>query len=203
MLKLSPHEVLRILKQRSFLETFVKDHGTTLGSSQILTTCGNSGKYQLLAFIDKPPLWKQKELGKRSLLVLSGGVEIITTRSLKNSKTAEFLRDVCQRPWNDIIGNSQILTTCGNSGKYQLLAFIDKHAPLKAKRTGKKKSPCIIYKLIRKLRKRAETSWKRKRSYWAYLKASRNKVNNSVKYAKGKYFNDNLTANKKDPSKTW
>ena len=130
VLKLSPHEVLRILKQRSFLETFVKDHGTTLGISQILTTCANSGKYQLLAYIDK-------------------------------------------------------------------------HAPLKAKRTGKKKSPCIIYKLIRKLRKRAETSWKRKRAYWAYLKASRNKVNNSVKYAKGKYFNDNLTANKKDPRKTW
>ena len=28
-------------------------------------------------------------------------------------------------------------------------------------------------------------------------------MNNSVKYAKGKYFNDNLTANKKDPRKTW
>ncbi|CAH3027201.1 unnamed protein product [Porites evermanni] len=41
------------LKQRSFLKTFVKDHGTTLGNSQILTTCGNSGKNQLLACIDK------------------------------------------------------------------------------------------------------------------------------------------------------
>ena len=64
-LKLSPHEVLRILKQRSFLETFVKDHGTTLGSSQILTTCGNSGKYQLLAYIDKHGPLKAKRTGKK------------------------------------------------------------------------------------------------------------------------------------------
>ena len=27
--------------------------------------------------------------------------------------------------------------------------------------------------------------------------------NNTIKYAKRKYFNDNLTTNKKDPHKTW
>ncbi|CAH3146371.1 unnamed protein product [Porites lobata] len=51
--------------RRSFLETFVKDHGTTLGSSQILTTCGNSGKYQLLAYIDKHGPLKAKRTGKK------------------------------------------------------------------------------------------------------------------------------------------
>lgn len=29
------------------------------------------------------------------------GVKVITKRSLKNFKTAEFLKDVCERPWDD------------------------------------------------------------------------------------------------------
>lgn len=91
--------------------------------------------------------------------------------------------------------------------KNQLLTCIDKHVPLKTKRTGKKKSPCIIYKLIGKIRNRDFLKKKAERtkdqSFWADFKTSRNIVKNSVKYAKRKYFNDNLTANKKDPHKTW
>jgi len=35
-------------------------------------------------------------------------------------------------------------------------------------------------------------------------RAERTKVpNNTIKYAKRKYFNDNLATNKKDPHKTW
>lgn len=51
------------------------------------------------------------------------------------------------------------------------------------------------------LKKKAEQT--KDQSYWADFKTSRNKVNNSIKYAKRKHFNDNLTANKKDPRKTW
>ena len=51
------------------------------------------------------------------------------------------------------------------------------------------------------LKKKAERT--KDQSYWEDFKASRNEVNNSMKYAKRKYFNDNLTANKKDPHKTW
>jgi len=35
-----------------------------------------------------------------------------------------------------------------------------------------------------------------------HFKTARNEVNNSIKYAKRKYFSDNLAASKKDPRKT-
>ena len=77
------------------------------------------------------------------------------------------------------LGNYVVITTCGNFGKNQLLTCIDKHVPLKTKRTGKKKSPCIIYKLIGKIRKRDFLKKKAERtkdqSYWADFKTSRNK----------------------------
>ena len=52
------------------------------------------------------------------------------------------------------------------------------------------------------LKKKAEQN-KDHQSYWADFKAARNQVNNSIKYAKRTYFNENLAANKKDPRKTW
>ena len=52
------------------------------------------------------------------------------------------------------------------------------------------------------LKKKAE--WNEDQSYWADFKAARNEVPTiSIKYAKRKYFNDILAANKKDPRKTW
>ena len=38
---------------------------------------------------------------------------------------------------------------------------------------------------------------------WDQYKKSRNEVNNSLKFAKQRYFTKNLDANKKDPKKTW
>jgi len=40
-------------------------------------------------------------------------------------------------------------------------------------------------------------------SSWADFKTARNEVNNSIKYAKYKYFSDNLAASRKDPCETW
>ena len=69
------------------------------------------------------------------------------------------------------------------------------------------KSPWITYEFVRKMRKsdflkmKAEQS--KDQSYWAAFTAARNEVNNSIKYAKRKYFEDNLAANRNDPRKTW
>ena len=51
------------------------------------------------------------------------------------------------------------------------------------------------------LKKKAEQS--KDQSYWAAFRAERNEVNNAIKYAKRKYFDDNLAANRNDPRKTW
>ena len=58
---------------------------------------------------------------------------------------------------------------------------------MRSKRIGNKKSPWITHELIRKMRKRD------------FLK----KKADSIKYAKRKYFSDNLAASRKDPRKTW
>ena len=91
--------------------------------------------------------------------------------------------------------------------KNQFLTCIDKHAPIRSKRIGNKKSPWITHELIRKMRKRDFLKKKAERTKdqycWIDFKAARNEVNNSIKYAKLKYFCDSLSACKKDPRKTW
>ena len=51
------------------------------------------------------------------------------------------------------------------------------------------------------LKKKAERT--KDQSSWANFKTARIEVNNSIKYAKRKYFSDNLAASRKDPRKTW
>ena len=92
--------------------------------------------------------------------------------------------------------------------KNQVLDCIDKHAPLKMKRVGNKKSPWITNELVRKMRKRdflikKKAEQNKDQSYWAAFRAARNEVNHSIKYAKRKYFDDNLAADRNDPRKTW
>ena len=135
-----------------------------------------------------------------------GDVKIITTRSFKKFDNEEFLKDIEQRQWGAISLFSDP-NGMWEFWKNQFLDFIDKHAPLKMKRVGNKKSPWITNELVRKMRKRdflkkkAEQS--KDQSYWAAFRAARNEVNNAIKYAKRKYFDDNLAANRNDPRKTW
>ena len=51
------------------------------------------------------------------------------------------------------------------------------------------------------LKKKAEQT--KNQSCWDDFKTARNEVNNSIKYAKCKYFSDNLAASRKNPRKTW
>ena len=91
--------------------------------------------------------------------------------------------------------------------KNQFLTCIDKHAPMRSKRIWNKKSPWITHELIRKMRKRdflkKKAEQTKDQSCWDDFKTARNEVNNSIKYAKCKYFSDNLAASRKNPRKTW
>ena len=51
------------------------------------------------------------------------------------------------------------------------------------------------------LKKKADRT--KDQSCWDDFKTARNEVNNSIKYAKRKYFSDNLAASRNDPRKTW
>ena len=125
---------------------------------------------------------------------------------LKNFHEKEFLADVELIQWDDITLFSHA-NEMWEFWKNQFLTCIDKHAPMRSKRIGNKKSPWITHELIRKMRKRDFLKKKAERtedqSSWADFKTARNEVNNSIKYAKREYFSDNLAASRKDPRKTW
>ena len=94
-----------------------------------------------------------------------------------------------------------------NSWKHLLMSVIDKHAPLKTKRIRKHRSPWITNELLREIRKRDFLKKKATSTNdplnWKEFKDVRNKVNNSIKKAKRKYFSEKLDASKCDPRKTW
>ena len=137
---------------------------------------------------------------------IPGCVKIISTRSFKHFNQEEFLADVELIQWDDINLFSHP-NEMWEFWKNQFLTCIDKHAPIRSKRIGNKKSPWITHELIRKMRKRDFLRKKAERTKdqycWNDFKAARSEVNNSIKYAKRKYFCDNLSACKKDPRKTW
>ena len=69
-----------------------------------------------------------------------------------------------------------------------LINCIDKHAPLRLKRVGKKKSPWITRQLKQKMRKRDILKKKGKQTgdplIWQQYKYSRNCMNNEIKKVK-------------------
>ena len=142
---------------------------------------------------------------RKTHYTIPGCVKIISTRSFKNFNEEEFLADVALIQWDDISLFSHP-NEMWEFWKNQFLTCIDKHAPMRSKRIGNKKSPWITYELIRKMRKRdflkKKAELTKDQSSWADFKTARNEVNNSFKYAKRKYFSDNLAASRKDPRKT-
>ena len=88
-----------------------------------------------------------------------------------------------------------------------LMKAIDKHAPLKTKRAGNKKSPWITDHLRREMHRR---DFLKKKAVlgssplaWDQYKRAWNHTNNEIKNAKRKYFTDNLESSKSNPEKTW
>ena len=87
------------------------------------------------------------------------------------------------------------------------MSVIDKHAPLKTKRIRSNRSPWITNELLSEIYKRDFLKKKATSTndplIWKKIKDARNKVNNSIKKAKWKYFFEKLDASKCDPRKTW
>ena len=143
---------------------------------------------------------------RKTRYTIPGCAKIISTRSFKNFNKEAFLADVELIQWDNISLFSHP-NEMWEFWKNQFLTCIDKHAPMRSKRIGNKKSPWITHELIRKMRKRdflkKKTEQTKDQSCWDDFKTARNEVNNSIKYAKGKYFSDNLAASRKNPRKTW
>ena len=136
----------------------------------------------------------------------TGGSSIIETRQFKRFKAENFLQDLEQKNWNCIVSHSDP-NKMWDAWRNLMMSAIDKHAPLKKKRVGKKKSPWITCDFLHKMRIR--DSLKKKAPLTSdqevrnQYKRFRNESNIAIKEEKRKYFKENLDANKKDPKTTW
>ena len=90
--------------------------------------------------------------------------------------------------------------------KDMLMQAIDKHALLKTKRAGNKKSPWVTDHLRHEMHRRDFLQRKAvlggSPSAWDQYKRTRNHTNNEIKNAKRKYFTNNLESSKSNFTKT-
>ena len=132
-----------------------------------------------------------------------GGSSIIVTRQFKRFKADNFLQVLKQKDWNCIAIHSDPNKTW-DAWRNLMMSAIDKHAPLKKKRVGRKISPWITQDLLYKMRMRdslKKASLTSVQKVWNKYKLFRNESNNAIKEAKRNFFKTNLDANKKDLKK--
>ena len=134
------------------------------------------------------------------------GKRIIEIRSMKNFRKEQYLWDLEQQNWNDIKLSSDP-NTMWSKWKSMLMECIDRHAPLRHKRVGNRRSPWITSQLQREMRKRDYLKQKavREDNYqiWEQFKHARNHTNNLIKTAKREYFVNNFEINKSNSKETW
>ncbi|XP_028403422.1 uncharacterized protein LOC114526119 [Dendronephthya gigantea] len=120
---------------------------------------------------------------------------IIQSRVFKNFNKNDFLRELNEKPWCEV--NSQNNPNCmWDIWKSLLMESIDKHAPIRSRRVGRKKAPWITNELLKKMHVR---NYLKKQAVnfndgvsWEKYKRSRNLTNNAIKYAKQQYFSSKL-----------
>ena len=134
------------------------------------------------------------------------GKRIIEIRSMKNFRKEQYLWDLEQQNWNDIKLSSDP-NTMWSKWKSLLMECIDRHAPLRHKRVGNKRSPWITSQLQREMRKKDYLKQKavREDNYqiWEQFKHARNHTNNLIKTAKREYFVNSFEINKSNSKETW
>ena len=134
------------------------------------------------------------------------GKRIIEIRSMKKFRKEQYLWDLEKQNWTDI-NLSNDPNTMWSRWKSLLMECIDRHAPLRHKRVGNKRSPWITNQLQREMRKRDYLKQKATREgnsqIWEQFKYARNHTNNLIKKGKREYFVNNFEANKSNAKKTW
>ena len=134
------------------------------------------------------------------------GKRIIEIRSMKKFRKEQYLSDLKQQNWADINLNSDP-NEMWSKWKSLLMECIDRHAPLRQKRVGNKRSPWITSQLQREMRKRDYLKQKAIREgnseSWEQFKYARNRTNNLIRTAKRQYFVNNFEVNKSNSKETW
>ncbi len=115
------------------------------------------------------------------------GSRLVQIRNMKNFNRGNYIRDLEQQVWTDV-NLSNDPNEMWAKWKNMLINCIDKHAPLKSKRVGKKKSPWITSQLRQNMRKRDFLKKKAKQAgdplIWQQYKYARNCTNNEIRKSK-------------------
>ena len=116
----------------------------------------------------------------------------------------EFLIELSKIDWNETCASGDPVNVMWSKWLLNFTQFLDRYAPLKKKRLGKKRSPWITYIVVQKMRYRdnlkKQYEMTRNDVLWKLYKNARNDVNNIIKQAKCDYFKNKIDAVKKDPN---
>ena len=130
----------------------------------------------------------------------------VQKRNYKNFNEAAYLSDLRNLNWDEFCSlNSP--DRMWDNWLTLLISVIDKHAPIKKKRLGKRKYPWITSDVIQKMRLRDNLKKRfdltRDDNVWQQYRMARNDCNNSIRRAKRHYFTLNIDAARNDPKKSW
>lgn len=110
----------------------------------------------------------------------------IGARNMRNFNSGSFLNDLNQQPWAEVCHNAADPNKMWQIWKSLLMETIDKHAPIRVKRVGKKNSPWVTGELRRllferdSLKKRAAKSGENASMWHQYIQF-RNRANSEMK----------------------
>ena len=136
-----------------------------------------------------------------------GNYRDINYRCYKNYNQHNFKYDLENVDWSFMDSVSDINNTVNNwCNKFSEIA--DKHAPIKTRRAKcTNRSPWITPELTDLMHERdyhQKQAHKTNLEYhWQQFRELRNLVNNQIKLAKSKYYQDSVNANKNNPSNLW
>ncbi len=131
---------------------------------------------------------------------------LIEKRNFKNFNEHAYLNDLNNLNWGEVCTHNDP-NLMWTEWLNLVMSVINKHAPLKKKRIGKRRSPWITPQVVQKIRIRDYLKQRfdgtRDNNTWVQYKKARNEANNIIKRAKQNYFSTNITTAQKDPKKTW
>ena len=132
--------------------------------------------------------------------------KIIKRRNFKHFNEANFLDDLSLLNW-DVVLNYDDPNDMWRVWVDMLMGVVNKHAPIRETRIGKKRSPWITPNILQKMRTRDYLKKKFETTKdiltWNLYKKARNELNNILKQSKRAYFRTNLDSAKNNPKKTW
>ena len=127
-------------------------------------------------------------------------------RNLSKFVKEEFKKDLRSQPWHTVV-NCSNLDEAVDRWQELLLEVVDKHMPIRHKRTRKTPSPWMnahIFKLMKERDKVKKAAWKRKdKELMEKYRKLRNKVNAEVKKYKKLYYVNKLQQSERNPNEVW